>query len=239
MHRPSGDAHGLRCPCNIGLHCSRLCAARLNKQFIVIDVVSNCCPDLVPSRSKRPDTLMQDRNADRSTKFSCNARPDHTSGSIAVAESSDRHGRTCFNTGRQGKQPPCILLIDGITVAIKGKRRARCTSVPDVTVAGDNTETPDTAGDTLGDTVSPSASRLHQFSRIFNALSPHSKSPSAPRLLIDFDGLPRPCRPKVFSLFHLSTRLTLWVRIYVRPAGQQGQSLHKGGRIQRAYCVGA
>jgi hypothetical protein len=45
-------------------------------------------------------------------------------GSIAVAESSGRHGRTCFNTGRQGIQPPWILLIDGMTVAIKGKRRA-------------------------------------------------------------------------------------------------------------------
>ena len=39
------------------------------------------------NRSKqRPDTLMQDRNADRSTKFSCDARPDHTSGSISAAE---------------------------------------------------------------------------------------------------------------------------------------------------------
>jgi hypothetical protein len=36
-------------------------------------------------------------------------------------------------------------------------------------------------------------------------------------------------------LFHLSTRLTLWVRTYVRPAGQQGQSLHKGGRIGKWY----
>jgi hypothetical protein len=34
------------------------------------------------NRSKpRPDTLMQDRNPDRSTKFSCDARPDHTCGS--------------------------------------------------------------------------------------------------------------------------------------------------------------
>ena len=32
------------------------------------------------NRSKqRPDTLMQDRNADRSTKFSCDARPDQCS----------------------------------------------------------------------------------------------------------------------------------------------------------------
>jgi hypothetical protein len=30
---------------------------------------------------QRPDTLMQDRNADRSTNFSCDARPDHTNGS--------------------------------------------------------------------------------------------------------------------------------------------------------------
>ena len=32
---------------------------------------------------QRPDTLMQDRKAPRSMKFSCNARPDHTSGSVA------------------------------------------------------------------------------------------------------------------------------------------------------------
>jgi hypothetical protein len=32
-------------------------------------------------------------------------------------------------TGRQGTQPLCILLIDGMAVAIKGKRRARSTSV--------------------------------------------------------------------------------------------------------------
>jgi hypothetical protein len=36
---------------------------------------------------------------------------------------------TCFNTGRQGAQPLCILLIDGVTVAIKGKRDARSTSI--------------------------------------------------------------------------------------------------------------
>ena len=30
--------------------------------------------------NQRPDTLMQDRNADKSTKPSCDARPDHTSG---------------------------------------------------------------------------------------------------------------------------------------------------------------
>src|SRR6516162_7550781 len=34
--------------------------------------------------NQRPDTLMQDRKADRSTKASCNARPDHTFGSKAV-----------------------------------------------------------------------------------------------------------------------------------------------------------
>ena len=33
--------------------------------------------------NQRPDTLMQDRNADRSTKPSCDARPDHTFGSFA------------------------------------------------------------------------------------------------------------------------------------------------------------
>src|SRR6516162_6530883 len=31
--------------------------------------------------NQRPDTLMQDRRADRSTKPSCDARPDHTFGS--------------------------------------------------------------------------------------------------------------------------------------------------------------
>jgi hypothetical protein len=36
-----------------------------------------------------------------------------------AAEFSDRHGRTCFNTGRQ----VTILLIDGMAVAIKGKRQ--------------------------------------------------------------------------------------------------------------------
>jgi len=33
--------------------------------------------------NQRPDTLMQDRNANRSTKPSCNARPDHTLGQTA------------------------------------------------------------------------------------------------------------------------------------------------------------
>jgi hypothetical protein len=37
--------------------------------------------------------------------------------------------RNCFNTGRQGTQPLCILLIDGIVAAINGKRHARSTSV--------------------------------------------------------------------------------------------------------------
>jgi hypothetical protein len=45
--------------------------------------------------------------------------------------------------------------------------------------------------------------------------------------------------PTLCSLFHLSTRLTLWVRTCVRPVGQQGQSLHKGERIERGYCIGA
>jgi len=35
--------------------------------------------------NQRPDTLMQDRKADGSTKASCNARPDHTFGSKAVS----------------------------------------------------------------------------------------------------------------------------------------------------------
>src|SRR5215467_10593538 len=33
--------------------------------------------------NQRPDTLMQDRTSAHSTKSSCNARPDHTSGSKA------------------------------------------------------------------------------------------------------------------------------------------------------------
>src|SRR5580704_7156471 len=37
--------------------------------------------------NQRPDTLMQDRRADRSTKPSCDARPDHTCGPIAVINS--------------------------------------------------------------------------------------------------------------------------------------------------------
>jgi hypothetical protein len=39
----------------------------------------------------------------------------------------------------------------------------------------------------------------------------------------------------ICSLFHLSTRLTLWVRTYVRPVGQQGQSLHKGGCVEEGH----
>ena len=49
-------------------------------------------------------------------------------GSISAAEFSDRHGRTRFDTGRQGTQPLRILLIDGTTAAIKGKHCARSTA---------------------------------------------------------------------------------------------------------------
>jgi hypothetical protein len=38
------------------------------------------------SSNLRPDTLMQDRTADRSTKASCNARPHHTFGSWAALQ---------------------------------------------------------------------------------------------------------------------------------------------------------
>jgi hypothetical protein len=31
-------------------------------------------------------------------------------GSIPAANFRDRHGRTCFNTGRQGTQPPCRFM---------------------------------------------------------------------------------------------------------------------------------
>ena len=47
---------------------------------------------------------MQDRRADRSTKPSCDARPDHTFGSISDTNQRDRHGRTCSKTGRQRRQ---------------------------------------------------------------------------------------------------------------------------------------
>jgi hypothetical protein len=53
-------------------------------------------------------------------------------GSQAAANFCDRDGGTCFNTGRQGTQPLCILLIDAINVAINGKRRAAPLSGPDV-----------------------------------------------------------------------------------------------------------
>jgi hypothetical protein len=49
-------------------------------------------------------------------------------GSISAAEFSARHGRTCFNIGRQGTQPLCRRLIDEIGLATKGKHRARSTS---------------------------------------------------------------------------------------------------------------
>jgi hypothetical protein len=51
--------------------------------------------------NQRPDTLMQDRRADSSTKTSCDARPDHTCGSDSATELRGRHGRTCFDCGRQ------------------------------------------------------------------------------------------------------------------------------------------
>src|SRR5215831_3970689 len=46
--------------------------------------------------NQRPDTLMQDRRADRSMKTSCDARPDHTNGSSL---SVSRHG---------GRRPVCL-----------------------------------------------------------------------------------------------------------------------------------
>jgi hypothetical protein len=55
--------------------------------------------------------------------------PHDRSGSISAAKFNDRHGRTCFNTGRQGTQPLYTLLIDAMPVATKGKHHARSTSV--------------------------------------------------------------------------------------------------------------
>jgi hypothetical protein len=46
-------------------------------------------------------------------------------GSISAAEFSDRHGRTCFNTGRQGTAIGVRFLIDEMTASIIGKRGAR------------------------------------------------------------------------------------------------------------------
>jgi hypothetical protein len=52
---------------------------------------------------------------------------DFRNGSIPAAEFSDRHGRTCFNTGRQGAQPLCSPVIGPMVVATKGNRHARST----------------------------------------------------------------------------------------------------------------
>jgi hypothetical protein len=50
--------------------------------------------------NQRPDTLMQDRNANRSTKPSCNARPDHTFGS---KNEPARAGVRCARGGASGE----------------------------------------------------------------------------------------------------------------------------------------
>jgi hypothetical protein len=89
-------------------------------------------------------------------------------------------------------------------------RRSTSGDCPSPPAVGDHTEAarPDIAGDTLGDTVSPSVSghQMHQFYRIFNGLFPRHKSLSAPRLLINFDGLPGQA-DAICSLFHLCSRL--------------------------------
>jgi hypothetical protein len=48
-------------------------------------------------------------------------------GSKTAANFRDRHGRTCFNTGRQGTQPLCIPVINAMAAATKGKHYARST----------------------------------------------------------------------------------------------------------------
>jgi hypothetical protein len=53
--------------------------------------------------NQRPDTLMQDRNANRSTKPSCNARPDHTFGSNSTVV-LDRQGRQLNPDSFRGRQ---------------------------------------------------------------------------------------------------------------------------------------
>src|SRR5271169_1565077 len=45
----------------------------------------------------------------------------------AAANFCERHGGTCFNTGRQGTQPPRRFLIDEMTTSTNGKRCARST----------------------------------------------------------------------------------------------------------------
>jgi hypothetical protein len=89
------------------------------------------------------------------------------------------------------------------------------------------------------DTVSPSASgrQMHQFCRIFNGLFPRYKSPSAPRLLIDFDGLPRPSRRYLFIVPPLY-EIAPW-RTNVRTNWRwPDQSLHTGGCIEKGYRIG-
>jgi hypothetical protein len=49
-----------------------------------------------------PDTLMQDRKADRSTKTSCGARPDHTFGSVAADQRCPRRVRLTSDRSRIG-----------------------------------------------------------------------------------------------------------------------------------------
>ena len=49
---------------------------------------------------------------------------------ISAAELSDRHGRTCFNTGRQGTQPLRILLIDGAEIDEARLVGMECQSIP-------------------------------------------------------------------------------------------------------------
>jgi hypothetical protein len=51
--------------------------------------------------NQRPDTLMQDRRADRSTKPSCDARPDHTFGVTIVVVAQNSDGQLTLTVGSQ------------------------------------------------------------------------------------------------------------------------------------------
>src|SRR6266567_3483713 len=52
--------------------------------------------------NQRPDTLMQDRKSAKSTKTSCDARPDHTIGSFASIPRCPPHVRLAGNFGHAG-----------------------------------------------------------------------------------------------------------------------------------------
>jgi hypothetical protein len=101
---------------------------------------SEACWDGAPSKGAPPCPTNQTRPLRRWASISARIRSTSlaliNAAQLCCAELRGRHGRTYFDIGRQGAQPPRMLLIDATAVAIKGKRRARSTSVPDATVAG-------------------------------------------------------------------------------------------------------